>query len=128
MTALTQMTRPQKVVATMNQAGLDDPTQYGMIVVAWNQASKTYIYYHEGWSLYYHYHNPNCGYWTARNIEMALVLEFGRDELIDTMLATMDQAASDAGDWLLSGLPPTLPDTPEEWQSPAEHYGLQGEV
>ncbi len=124
MTALAQMTRPQKVVATMNQAGLDDPTQHGMIVVAWNQASKTYIYYHEGWQLYFNYHNPNCGYWTARNIKMDLALEFGRDEPMETMMAVMDQAASDGGDWLLSGLPPTLPDTPEEYQSAAERDGV----
>lgn len=124
MTALTQMTHPQKVVATMNQAGLDDPTQYDMTIGAWNQSTQTYIYHHNDWQLYYHYHNQNCGYWTARNIEIALVLEFGRDELIDTMLAVMDQAASDAGDFLLSGLPLTLPDTPEEWQSPAERHTI----
>ncbi len=124
MTALTQMTRPQKVVATMNQAGLDDPTRYEMIIGAWNQATGTYIYYHEGWQLYYHYHNPNCGYWTARNIKMRLALEFGRDELMETILAVMDQAASDGGDWLLFGLPPTMPDVPEEYQSTAERDGV----
>ncbi len=124
MTALTQMTRPQKVVATMNQAGLDDPTQYGMIVVAWNQASKTYIYRHNDWQLYYHYHNQNFGYWTARNIKMRLVLEFQRDEPITIMMAMMDQAESDAGDWLLSGLPTTLSDVPEERQSAAQQSAI----
>lgn len=128
MTALAQMTRSQKMVGQMNQADLDDPTQHEMIVGAWNQATGTYIYYHEGWQLYYNYHNPNCGYWTARNIKMDLCFEFDRDELIETMLSMMDQAASDGDDWLLSGLPPTLPDTPEEWQSAAQRYGLEGEV
>lgn len=128
MTALNQMTLPQKAVAAMNQSGLDDPTEYGMILVAYNQATRTYIYHHDGWQLYYHYHNPNCGYWTARNIKMGLVLEFGRGEPIPIMIAAMDQAASDGGDLLLSGLPPTMPDTLEEYPSLAEHYGLAGEV
>ncbi len=124
MTSLSQMTPSQKMVAFMNQAGLDDPTQYGMIVSAWNQATQTYIYYHNDWLLYYNYHNPNCGYWTARNISMGLVLEFGRDELMETIMAMMDQAASDAGDFLLSGLPPTMPDVSEEYQSAAERDGV----
>lgn len=124
MTTLTQMNPLQEAVTQMNQSGLDDPTEYGMVLVAYNQATRTYIYHHDGWQLYYNYHNPNCGYWTARNIKMDLALEFGRDELMETIMAVMDQAISDGGDWLLSGLPPTLPDTPEEWQSPTQQYAI----
>lgn len=124
MTALDQMTRPQKAVATMRQVGLGDPKEYGMIAGSWNQATQTYIYCHNDWQLYYNYHNPKSGYWTARNIKMDLCLEFDRGELMDTMMATMDQAASDAGDWLLAGLSPIQLVTPEEYQSPAERYGL----
>lgn len=127
MTTLAQMNPLQQTLAQMNQAGLDDPTQYGMIVVAYNQVTQTYIYRFGGWHLYYCPCNERQGLWTARQIEMELCLYFDRDELFSVMMAMMDQAESDAGDWLLAGLPPTLPDTPEEWQSPAERQ-IKSEV
>ncbi len=100
MTALSQMNRLQKIQADDNQRGLDDPAEYGMTVGAYNQVTRTYIYRFGGWYLYYCPLNPKQGYWTARNLKMELCLHFDRDEPIDTMLATMDQAESDAGDWL----------------------------
>lgn len=122
MTALSQMNSLQTIQADYIQKDLDDPTEYGMIVGAYNQMTRTYIYRYDGWHLYYCPLNERQGVWTARHIEMKLCLYFERDEAFPVMLAMMDQAQSDAGDWLLSGLPPTLPDAPEEWQSAAERY------
>lgn len=97
MTTLAQMNPLQTIQANDNQTGLDDPTEYGMIVGAYNQMTGTYIYRHGGWHLYYCPLNPNQGFWTARNLEMELCLYFDRGEPIETMMAVMDQAQSDAG-------------------------------
>lgn len=122
------MTPAQIVSCELTQKGLDDPADYGMTVLGWNPFAQTFIYWYLGFAVWYKPFSHNMGVWIARHREMNLRLEFERDEDITTMMAVINQAASDAGDYLLAGLPPATPDVPEEYQSPSERYGLGREV
>lgn len=103
------MTPAQTVLCEMTQKGLQDPTRFGMTVSGWNPWTFSYTYRYEDFVIWYQPHSHFTGIWVARNLTPDLRLEFPRDESITLMMAVMDQAASDAGNWLLSGLPPTLP-------------------
>ena len=108
-TTTPNMTPVQIVTCEHTQKGLDDPTRFGMIVSGWNCWTHSYTYHHAGFVIWYQPFSHNEGVWVARHREMDLRLEFHRDEPIPLMMAVMDQATSDAGDYLLARLLPTTP-------------------